>query len=50
MAKKVVATLKKEGSVMYTRVIKMSRSDKSGAYTFEEKIINKDQSADFFKG
>jgi hypothetical protein len=35
---------------MYTRVIKMSRSDKSGAYTFEEKIINKDQSADFFKG
>jgi hypothetical protein len=50
MAKKVVATLKKEGSVMYTRVIKMSRSDKTGAYTFEQKIINKDQAADFFKG
>jgi len=50
MAKKVVAPLKKEGSVMYTRVIKMSRSDKSGAYTFEQKIINKDQAGDFFKG
>jgi len=51
MAKKVVATLKKEGgSAMYTKVIKASKSAKTGAYTFEEKIINKDLAADFLKG
>jgi hypothetical protein len=50
MAKKVVATLKKEGSSnMYTRVIKAVKSQKSGAYVFEEKIMNKDAAAEFFK-
>lgn len=50
MAKKVVATLKKEGaSAMYTRVIKAVKSPKTGAYTFEEKILNKDAAAEFFK-
>lgn len=39
MAKKVVATLKKEGGVSYTRVIKMERSPKTGAYTFKEAIV-----------
>ena len=41
MAKKVVATLKKEGSAMYTKVVRAVKSEKSGAYTFEEKVINK---------
>lgn len=51
MAKKVVATLKKEGaSAMYTKVIKATKSAKSGAYTFEEKIVNKDLAAEFLKG
>ena len=50
MAKKVVATLKKEGSAIYTRAIKMVKSDKTGAYTFEERIMNKDAAGDFFKG
>ena len=31
MAKKVVATLKKEGGVSYSRVIRMERSPKTGA-------------------
>jgi len=51
MAKKVVATLKREGSSnMYTKVIKAVKSSKTGAYVFEEKVINKDQAADFLKG
>ncbi len=50
MAKKVVATLKsKDGSNMYTRVIKAVKSPKTGAYSFEEKIVNKDTAMDFFK-
>lgn len=50
MAKKVVATLKKnDGSNMFTRVIKAVKSPKTGAYTFEEKIVSKDISNDFFK-
>mgnify|MGYP003572837601 FL=1 len=49
MAKKVVATLKKEGSAMYTKVIKAVKSEKTGAYSFEEKVINKDLANEFFK-
>ncbi|MDX5324758.1 MAG: DUF4295 domain-containing protein [Bacteroidota bacterium] len=49
MAKKVVATLKKEGgSAMFTKVVKMVKSPKTGSYSFEEKIINKDTAKDFF--
>lgn len=48
MAKKVVATLKKEGSAMFTKVVKMVKSEK-GSYAFEEKIVNKDVSSEFFK-
>lgn len=48
MAKKVVATLKKEGSASFTKVIKMVKSD-SGSYSFEEKVINKDLVNDFLK-
>ena len=49
MAKKVVATLKKGDSASFTKVVKMVKSPKSGAYAFEEKIVNKDVANDFFK-
>ena len=39
MAKKVVATLKKEGGVTYAKVIRAIKSDKSGAYTFKEEMV-----------
>ena len=42
MAKKVVATLKKEGGVKYAKVIKAVRSPKTGAYTFKEEMITED--------
>ena len=42
MAKKVVATLKKEGGKAYTKVIKAVRSPKTGAYTFREEIVAND--------
>jgi hypothetical protein len=47
MAKKVVATLKKEGGVTYTRVVKMERSPKTGAYTFKEAIVEASAVKDF---
>lgn len=51
MAKKVVATLKKEGATKaYTKVIRMIKSEKTGAYTFEEKIMEKDLVNDYLKG
>jgi len=49
MAKKVVATLKKGDSDQFTKVVKMVKSEKTGAYSFEEKIVNKDVANDFFK-
>ncbi|MCS6822317.1 MAG: DUF4295 domain-containing protein [Microscillaceae bacterium] len=40
MAKKVVATLKKEGATRaYAKVIKAVKSPKTGAYTFKEEIV-----------
>lgn len=51
MAKKVVATLKKEGANKgFTKCIKMVKSDKTGAYAFKEGIIAADQVKDFFDG
>lgn len=50
MAKKVVASQKKEGSNKdYVKVIKMVKSDKSGAYEFKEVIIHSDMVKDFFE-
>lgn len=41
MAKKVVATLQGgAGTRKMTKVIKMIKSDKSGAYIFDEKVMN----------
>ena len=48
MAKKVVATLQKKDAQNFVRAIKMVKSDKTGAYTFKEKIIGKDKIKDFF--
>ena len=48
MAKKVVATLKKEGGVEMVKVIRTIKSPKSGAYTFKEEIIHQDGVKDFF--
>ncbi len=48
MAKKTVATLQ-TGSKKYTKVIRLKKSPKTGAYVFEEKIVNADLARDFFK-
>jgi hypothetical protein len=49
MAKKVVATLKTGKGKDFTKVIKMVKSDKSGAYSFKEEIVHNDHIADFLK-
>lgn len=49
MAKKVVATLKKGDSASFTKVVKMVKSPKTGAYAFEEKVVNKELVNDFLK-
>ncbi len=48
MAKKTVATLQ-TGSKKMTKVIKMVKSPKSGAYVFEERVVNADEVNDFLK-
>ena len=50
MAKKTVATLQtgKEGR-SYTKVIKMVKSPKTGAYTFDEQMVLNEKVQDFFK-
>ena len=47
MAKKTVATLQK-GSKNLTKVIKMVKSEKTGAYAFKEEIVPNDKVNDFF--
>jgi hypothetical protein len=48
MAKKTVASLQSGQGKDFTKVIKMVKSPKSGAYQFKEEIIHKDQIKDFF--
>ena len=51
MAKKAVATLH-EGSTdgrAYTKVIKMGKSPKTGAYIFDERMVRNEDVKDFFK-
>ena len=48
MAKKVVATLKTGAGKDFVKVIKMTKSPKSGAYTFKEEIVITDHVKDFF--
>jgi hypothetical protein len=48
MAKKVVASLKTGNGKLFTKCIKMTKSDKSGAYQFKEEIVHNDHIKDFF--
>ncbi|MBT3207453.1 MAG: DUF4295 domain-containing protein [Bacteroidetes bacterium] len=48
MAKKVVATLQTGTGKDFARVIKMVKSEKSGAYLFKEKIVHNDNVKTFF--
>ena len=51
MAKKVVATLR-DGNTdcrSYSKVIKMVKSPKTGAYIFDEKMVPNEQVKEFFK-
>lgn len=47
MAKKVVATLKSGKGKDFTKVIKMVKSSKTGAYSFKEEIVHNDHIKDF---
>lgn len=49
MAKKTVATLQTGASKKMTKVIKMVKSPKTGAYIFEERVVNADEADSFFK-
>jgi hypothetical protein len=48
MAKKVVAALKTGSGKMFTKCIKMTKSEKTGAYQFREEIVHNDHVRDFF--
>ena len=48
MAKKVVASLQKGAGKEYSKVIKMVKSEKSGAYTFVEEIVPNELVKDYF--
>ena len=51
MAKKTVATLQtgsKEGHA-YSKVIKVVKSPKTGAYIFDEQMVQNEKVQDFFK-
>lgn len=48
MAKKVVATLQTGEGRNFTKCIKMVKSQKSGAYVFDESIVHNDHIKDFF--
>jgi hypothetical protein len=47
MAKKVVATLKTGSGKDFTKVIKMVKSPKTGAYSFKEEVVHNDHVKDF---
>ena len=49
MAKKVVATLKTGTGKGYAKVIRMQKSEKSGAYAFEEDIVDAEKVKDYFQ-
>ena len=49
MAKKVVATLKTSTGKGYAKVIRMVRSEKTGAYCFKEEIVPSDNVQEYLK-
>jgi hypothetical protein len=48
MAKKVVASLKTGSGKLFTKCIKLTKSEKTGAYQFKEEIVHNDHIKDFF--
>jgi len=50
MAKKVVASLKKEGGRNFAKIIKAVKSEKTGAYTFKEEMVPSDKVQELLKG
>ncbi len=48
MAKKVVASLQKGGGKEHTKVIKMSKSEKTGGYGFKTEIVHNDKVKEWF--
>ena len=49
MAKKVVATLQSGDGRTYSKVIKMVKSSKTGAYTFKEEMVPNESVKDYSK-
>ncbi len=49
MAKKVVASLQKGAGKGYSKVVRMVKSEKTGAYTFQEEIIPNENVKEYFK-
>ncbi len=49
MAKKVVATLQKKGGKGVTKIIKMVKSAKTGAYSFKSKLVSADKAKEELK-
>jgi len=49
MAKKTVATLQDKGKRNLVKVIKAVKSPKTGAYSFKEEMVNKDNIKDALK-
>lgn len=49
MAKKVVATLKTATGKSFAKVIRMRRSEKTGAYYFQEAIVPSDNVQEYLK-
>ncbi len=47
MAKKVVATFQTGSGKDFTKVIRMAKSGKTGAYVFKENIVPNDSVKDF---
>jgi len=50
MAKKVVATLKKGSGKDFSKIIRVVRSPKTGAYTFKEEMVPSDSVKTALKG
>ena len=49
MAKKVVASLKNCRGKVFTKCIRMTKSEKTGAYQFKEEIVHNEHVKDFFE-
>ncbi|MBN2667777.1 MAG: DUF4295 domain-containing protein [Bacteroidales bacterium] len=47
MAKKAVASLQTGSGREYTKVIKMVKSPKTGAYSFKEEMVHNDKLKDY---